>query len=135
MNDTEPSSVPSCSLDLLYKEKKEDLNKAWSHFLSSSSGDDALPGCYQEVRAKLPHLNAEALLEKLSHESEVIYFHSKNSDILLSLKNIINDHVQSVKIKQAIQPFLQNVHWAARKLETGMGHSLHTEKKKMKPVQ
>ena len=87
------------------------------------------PSCYKDVREKVPQLNGEALLEKLSKESDVIYFHAKNSGFIDSLKSVINDHVQNVKIKETIHPFLKNVHWAAKKLRTRIGRSL-TEKKK-----
>lgn len=63
----------------------------------------------------------------------MIYFHPENSDFLVSLKNVINDHVQNVKIKETIHPFLKNVHWAAKKLRTRIGRSLTTEKKKNQP--
>ena len=94
-----PSSVTSCNFDLLKKEKKEDLKKAWSNFLSSDR--------YEDERGTLPQLNGEALLEKLSNESEVIYFHSENSGFLESLKNVINDYAQNVQMKQIVHPFLK----------------------------
>ena len=114
----------------MYEEKKKDLNKAWSNFQTSSSEGEVASGCYKDVRAKLPQLSGEALLEKFSTESEVIYFHSGSSGFVESLKNIISDHVQSVKIKQTVHPFLQNVHLAAKKLKTRVGNSISTEKRK-----
>jgi len=134
VNDREMPDVSSCDFHDLKKKKKEDLNKAWSSFLSSSSQDVAKSGCYRDVRKKLPQLNGEALLEKLSSESDVVYFHSANPGFLASLKNVINEHVQNVKIKQTIHPFLQSVHWAAKKLKTRIESGLRTEKRKRKPV-
>lgn len=128
-----PSSVSSCDFGLLQEQKREDLNRAWSSFLSSSIEQGTRPGCYKDVIEKLPQLNGEAVLDKLSKESDVIYFHPENSDFLVSLKNVINDHVQNVKIKETIHPFLKNVHWAAKKLRTRIGRSLTTEKKKNQP--
>ena len=128
-----PSSVSSCDFGWLQEQKREDLRRAWSSFLSSSTEQGNRPGCYKDVREKLPQLNGEALLEKLSKESDVIYFHPESSDFLVSLKNVINDHVQNVKIKETIHPFLKKVHWAAKKLRTRIGRSLYTEKKKNQP--
>lgn len=129
----EPSSVLSPDFDRLFEQKKKDLERAWLNFFPSNAEDETkktTSDCYKDVRAKLPQLNGEALLEKLSQESEVIYFHVGNSGFLKSLKNVINDHVQNVKIKETVHPFLQNVHWAAKKLRTRIGKSLITEKKK-----
>ena len=126
------SHASSCNFDRLCEKKKEELGEAWSSFLSSSLEDKEVPGCYEDVKEKLPQLNGEALLEKLAEESEVIYFHSENSGILNSLKKVIDDHVQCVKIKQTIHPFLQNVHLAAKKLKTRIGSSISTEKKRGK---
>ena len=128
-----PSSVSSCDFGLLQEQKREDLKRAWSSFLSSSIEQGNTPGCYNDVREKLPQLNGEVLLEKLSKESDAIYFHPENSGFLHSLKNVINDHVQNVKIKETIHPFLKNVHWAAKRLRTRIGRSLTTEKKKNQP--
>lgn len=128
-----PSSVSSCNFGLLQEQKREDLKRAWSSFLCSSVEQGNTPGCYKDVREKLPQLNGEALLDKLSKESDVIYFHPENSGFLDSLKNVINDHVHNVKIKETIHPFLKNVHWAAKKLRTRIGRSLTTEKKKNQP--
>ena len=133
-SDRGESSSPSSSIDekKIYEEKEKDLKEAWSRFLFSSSEDEATSGCYKEVRQKLPRLNGEDLLEKFSSESEVICFHSENSGFAESLKNVINNHVQSVKIKQTVHPFLQNIHLAAKKLKTRIGNSISTAKRKSK---
>ena len=127
------SETASDYFHLLQKQKGEDLKRAWSSFLSSSVDQENRPGCYKDVREKLPQLNGEVLLDKLSQESDVIIFHPDNSDFLNSLKKVINDHVQNVKIKETIHPFLKKVHWAAKKLRTRIGRSLTTEKKKNQP--
>ena len=119
------SSSP-CDIDLVHKERKEHLDTAWSNFRSSS--------CYENERAKLPALNGEVTLEKMSKESEVVYFHTQNSRILPSLKKIITDHVQRVKMKQAIHPFLQDIHWIAKKLKMRIGQSISTEKIKSRSI-
>ncbi|XP_078346164.1 uncharacterized protein LOC144631584 isoform X2 [Oculina patagonica] len=130
----ETSSASSCNFDHLCEQKKKDLERAWSNFLPSSFEDEEIkPDCYQDVRKKLPQLNGEVLLEKLSQESEVVYFHTGNSGLIKSLKNVINDHVQNVKIKETIHPFLQKVHWAAKKLRTRIGKSHTTERRKSQP--
>ena len=135
VNDREPSCLSGWNFDVLYSKKKEELKKAWSSFLASSLEDEAVPGCYKDVRAKLPQLNGEDLLEKLVEESEVIYFHSENSNVLASLQKVIDDHVVCVKIKQTIHPFLQNVHLVAKKLKTRIGNSISSEKKKGKAAE
>ena len=123
----ETSEVLSCNFDLLQKEKEEDLERAWSNFLSSTS--------YQDERAKVPQLNGEMLLETLSKESEVIYFHPQNPGFLDSLKCVLHNHARSVNIKQIVHPFLQKVHCAAKKLKIRIGSSLYREKKKCKPIE
>ena len=134
VNDRRHSSSETASdFGLLQEQKREDLKRAWSSFLSSSIDQENRPGCYKDVREKLPQLGGEALLDKLSQESDVIYFHPDNSGFLDSLKKVINDHVRNVKIKETIHPFLKNVHWAAKKLRTRIGRSLTTEKKKSQP--
>ena len=130
VNDRRKPSSKTASDFRLLQEKREDLKRAWLSFLCSSIDQENRPGCYKDVREKLPQLNGEALLNKLSQESDVICFHPDNSDFLDSLKKVINDHVRNVKIKETIHPFLQNVHWAAKKLRTCIGRSLVTEKKK-----
>ena len=121
-------SVPPSDEKKIIKEKKEDLKKAWSTFLSSSGGDEGTSDCYQDVRAKLPQLTGEALLEKLSSESDVLYFHSGSASIVESLKNIIKNHVESVMIKEKVHPFLKHIHLAAKKLKTRAGNTIATFK-------
>ena len=128
------SNVPASTFDDLCRQKKKDLERAWSNFLSSGPKDEKTASdCYRDVRAKLPQLNGEALLEKLSQESEVIYFHAENPGLFKSLKDVINHHVKNVKSRETIHPFLQSVHWAAKKLRTRIGKSQTTEKKKSQP--
>ncbi|XP_067043812.1 uncharacterized protein [Acropora muricata] len=128
-------SVPPSDEKKVIKEKKEDLEKAWSTFLSSSGGDEGASDCYQDVRAKLPQLTGEALLEKLSSESDVLYFHSGSAFIVESLKNIIKNHVGSVMIKEKIHPFLKHIHLAAKKLKTRAGNIIATSKTKHAEVE
>ena len=123
-------SVPPSDEKKIIKEKKEDLKKAWSTFLSSSGGDEGTSDCYQDVRAKLPQLTGEALLEKLSSESDVLYFHSGSTSIVESLKNIIKNHVESVRIKEKVHPFLKHIHLAAKKLKTRAGNTIAKSKTK-----
>ena len=75
-----PSSVSSSDFGLLQEQKREDLKRAWSSFLSSSIEQGNTPGCYKDVREKFPQLNGEVLLDKLSKESDVIYFHPEILD-------------------------------------------------------
>ena len=89
----------------LWKERKRNLDKAWSYFRSDIRDGD---GIYKEAREKLPKLNSEDVLDKMSEESECIYFHAKNIDLLPALKKVVDKHVGSVKIKQTVHPFLQN---------------------------
>ena len=121
-------SVPPRDENKVIKEKKEDLKKAWSTFLSSSGGDEGASDCYQDLRSKLPQLTGEALLEKLSGESDVLYFHSGSASIVESLKNIIKNHVESVMIKEKVHPFLKYIHLAAKKLKTRVGNTIITSK-------
>ena len=131
-DDREQPSLSAYNFDLLQEKKKEDLDKAWSTFFSSSNEEGRASGCYSDVRERLPQLYGEALLDRLSKESDVVYFHPVNSGVLNSLKCVIAAHVHSVKIKEAIHPFLQDVHWAAKKLRGRIGKSLTTEIKKSK---
>ena len=112
-------------------EKKEDLKKVWSNFFSSSSDDET---CYTAVRTKLPHLTGDTLLEKLSDESDVIYFRpeKESDDVFKSVKNVITDHFQSVKVKKTIHPFLLKVHWATKKLKTRIGQLITTQRRHSK---
>ena len=129
-NDDNPSPPPLHAFDGLYEEKKRNLDKAWSSFRSViRSGDEV----YEAARKKLPKLNSEDLLEKMSTESECIYFHATNTAFLSALKNIVNQHLCSVKIKQMIHPFLQNVLWAAKMLKKRILDSLSKTKTKWKP--
>lgn len=130
VNDREESGPVSSDFDELRKEKREHLKRAWSSFLCSSANDKDVPGCYRDVRAKLPQLNGEVLLSKLSEESDVILFHPKYDGWLDSLKHVIDDHIHHVKIKQRIHPFLLDVHWTAKRLQERIRKSLITEKKK-----
>ena len=68
-----PSSVSSCEFGWLQEQKREDLKRAWSSFLSSSIEQGNRPICYKDVRQKLPQLNGEALVHKLFKENDVIY--------------------------------------------------------------
>ena len=74
-------------------------------------------------------------MEALCNESDVIYFHMENSVLLLSLRSVIYNHVQSVKLEELILPFLQNIYWAANRLKKRIVHSLRGEKNKRKLVQ
>ena len=132
-NEREVSVLPRDEKKVI-KEKKEDLKRAWSTFLSSSGGDKGASDCYQDVRAKLPQLTGEALLEKLSGESDVLYFHSGSTSVVESLKIIIKDHVESVRIKETVHPFLKHVHLAAKKLKTLAGNTFATSKAKHNDV-
>lgn len=111
-NDRNPCPPPLNEFDDLCKEKKKRLDKAWSSFISSLREKDG--SLYQEARETLPKLNSEDFLDKLSKESECIYFHAESTDFLSSLKSVVHNHVRDVKIKQTIHPFLQRVHWAAK---------------------
>ena len=122
-------SVPPEDEEKIYKRKKEDLKKAWSTFLGSE-GEAASADVYQQVRAKLPLLTGEALLEKLSGESEVIYFHSGSTSIVETLKEIIKSHVESVRMKEMVHPFLKHIHLATKKLKTRIGNTIATSKTK-----
>ena len=129
-NDRNNPSPPRLQeFDSLCKAKKKQLGDAWSCFRKSIRKED---GIYKEARKKLPPLNSEDLLEKLSKESECIYFHSERKNFLSSLTNVVSDHVRNVKIKQTIHPFLQNVLWAAKMLKKRVVDSLYTTKKKKK---
>ena len=124
-----PTSTSSCNIDLLLQQKKENLSKAWALFLQSSS--------YEDERGKVPQLSGEAVLEKLQDESEVVYFNpaADQCSILKSLKQVINQHVQHVMIKQAVHPFLQKVHLAATRLKTRICRIKTTEKRNNKAIE
>ena len=127
-NDRRPSLSPSETFDGLSKEKQKDLEEEWEHLRKESVGEK---GIYKQVRENIsPELHGELLLEKISGESKVIYFHLKNNKVLDSLKEVINDHVQTVKRKQIIHPILQLIYWAATKLKLGVGQRLSKVKKK-----
>ena len=131
VNDREPPHTPSPNFDLLHDEKKENLKKGWESFFKSSTGDN---GVYKKVRENLPQLSAEVLLEKLSNESDVLYFHSGNPGFVKSLKELIDDHVQTVRMKEMIHPFLKKVHFVAKKLKQRTGDTRHRQKKKQEPI-
>ena len=131
VNDREPPHTPSPNFDLLHDEKKENLKKGWESFFKSSTGDN---GVYKKVRENLPQLSAEVLLEKLSNESDVLYFHSDNPGFVKSLKSLIDDHVQTVRMKEMIHPFLKKVHFVAKKLKQRTGDTRHRQKKKQEPI-
>ena len=121
------TSKSSGSIDLLLQKKKEDLTSAWNLFLESST--------YEDERGKVPQLNGKALLEKLQGESEVVYFYpAEDCSILKSLKQVINQHVQHVMIKQAVHPFLLKVHQAATRLKTRINQIKSTEERKNKAI-
>ena len=121
-------SVPSCNIDLLLQKKKDDLRKAWALFLEDSS--------YEDERGKVPQLSGEAVLEKLRDESEVVYFNSaENCSLLKKLKEVVKHHVEHVMIKQAVHPFLQNVHLAATRLKTRICGIKTTEKRNDKAIE
>ena len=123
-----PTSKSSGSVDLLLQKKKEDLTSAWNLFLESST--------YEDERGKVPKLNGKALLEKLQGESEVVYFYpAEDCSILKSLKQVINQHVQHVMIKQTVHPFLLKVHQAATRLKTRINRIKTTEKRKNKAIE
>ena len=121
-------SMPSCNIDLLLQKKKEDLRKAWALFLEDSS--------YEDERGKVPQLSGEAVLEKLRDESEVVYFNpAENCSLLKKLKEVVKHHVEHVMIKQAVHPFLQNVHLAATRLKTRICRIKTTEKRNDKAIE
>lgn len=129
-NDKRPSLSPSETFDGLSKEKKKDLEDAWEHFRKQCNEED---DNYKQVRENIPQLYGELLLEKISRESEVIYFQLKNDKVLDSLKKVVNGHVQTVKRKEIIHPILQKIHWAAKKMRLGVTQRMTTVKKKKKP--
>ena len=121
-------SMPSCNIDLLLQKKKEDLRKAWALFREDSS--------YEDERGKVPQLSGEAVLEKLRDESEVVYFNpAENCSLLKKLKEVVKHHVEHVMIKQAVHPFLQNVHLAATRLKTRICRIKTTEKRNDKAIE
>lgn len=131
VNDREPPHTPSPNFNLLHDEKKENLKKGWESFFNSSTGDN---GVYKKVRENLPQLSAEVLLEKLSNESDVLYFHSGKPGFVKSLKELIDDHVQTVRMKEMIHPFLKKVHFVAKLLKQRTGVTRHRQKKKQEPI-
>ena len=121
-------SMPSCNIDLLLQKKKEDLRKAWALFLEDSS--------YEDERGKVAQLSGEAVLEKLRDESEVVYFNpAENCSFLKKLKEVVKHHVEHVMIKQAVHPFLQNVHLAATRLKTRICRIKTTEERNDKAIE
>ncbi|XP_022793743.1 uncharacterized protein LOC111332633 isoform X1 [Stylophora pistillata] len=130
VNDREEYTTDSYDLDKIREQKREQLERAWSSFHSSSVDDKDVPSCYRDVRARLPQLNGEDLLIKLSEESDVVLFHPNYDSWLNSLKHVIDDHIHRVKMKQIVHPFLLDVHWTAKRLKERIGKSLNAEKKK-----
>lgn len=126
-NDQRPSLLPSETFDGLSAVKKKDLEEEWEHLCKNSVGEKAI---YKGVGEKINQLYGELLLEKISRESEVIFFHLKNDKVLDSLKEVVDGHVQTVKRKQAIHPILQKIHWAAKKMRIGVPQRLSAVKKK-----
>ena len=131
-NDRSPCPPPLDVFSSLCKENESKLGEAWSNFHRSIREEDGI--LYKEVREKLPELNSDDVLEKLSMESKSIYFHPQSTNFLTPLKNVVDEHVRSVKIKQMIHPFLQSVYWAASMLRKRVVDSLYTRGKKGKFV-
>lgn len=129
-NDERPSLSPSETFDGLSKERKKDLQDAWEDLRKKCDKED---DNYKEVGQKIPQLYGQLLLDKISRESEVIYFHLRNDKVLDSLKQVVNGHVQTVKRKEIIHPILQKIHWAAKKMRLGVTQRTTTVKKKKKP--
>lgn len=126
--ETPNTSAPD--FDSLYKEKKKNLEKGWEIFFKSTEDN----GVYKEAMKKLPQLNAEVLLDRLSKESDVVYFYPGNPGFVTSLKKVVDDHVRTVKMKQLIHPFLQKVHLVAKRLKQRIGDTRYNQKKKQNPV-
>lgn len=117
------SLAPSLhTFDDLYREKRDDLKKAWHDFCSGSD--------YQQQRETLPQLNKANFLQKLTEESDVIYFHKDIGNLLNSLQKVISEHVHCVKIKQTLHPFLQNIFFVAKKLRAKIARDIASEKKR-----
>ena len=120
-------SKSSDNIDLLLQKKEEDLSNAWDLFLECST--------YEDERGKVPQLSGEAVLEKLRNESQVVYFNpAEPCSLFKKLKEVVKQHVEHVMIKQAVHPFLQKVHLAAKKLKSRIGRNLTTEKRKNKAI-
>ena len=135
---TTPASDLSEKFDCLFQEEEEELKKAWNHLLHNIDNSEEKRKIYKEVRENLPPFYAEHLLKTLSSESKVIYFHVDNANFLKSLKDVICEHVQSVKSKETIHKFLKNVHWVAKKLQGGIVQRLSVVKRKkicVKPIE
>lgn len=101
----------------LYKKKKEELLAAWEPFLKDD-GDNTFNADYRNAaRTKLPHIGGEELLEKLKDESEVLIFHPESASLLPNLKEMINHHVDKVKVKRQIHPILRSIYPVAKRLK------------------
>lgn len=122
VNDDSPSAPSLDTFDDLYRQKRKDVENAWHDFCS---GND-----YQPQRETLPQLNKANFLQKLTEESDVIYFHKDIGNLLSSLQRVISEHVHCVKIKQTLHPFLQNVFFVAKKLKQKIGKDIASEKKR-----
>ena len=131
-NDRSPCPPPLDVFSSLCEENERKLGEAWFNFHRSIREEDGI--LYKEAREKLPELNCDDVLEKLSMESKSIYFHPQSTNFLTPLKNVVDEHVRSVKIKQLIHPFLQSVYWAASMLRKRVVDSLYTRAKKGKFV-
>lgn len=133
------ASSLSETFDCLFQKKEEELKKAWNHLLHNIDNSGKVKhNIYEEVRESLPPFYAEHLLKTLSSESKVIYFHVDNPKFLKSLKDVICEHVQSVKSKETIHKFLKIVHWVAKKLQCEIVQRLSVVKRKeicVKPIE
>ena len=135
VNDQTSVSSLSATFDCLSQKKDKELKKAWNHLLDNSGEDD---GIYREVRGKLRQFDGEHLLKTLSSESKAIYFHVENDKFLESLKDVISEHVQSVKSKQTNHKYLQEIHFVAKQLQKAKKQKLSVVKKKRmceKPIE
>ncbi|XP_078346173.1 uncharacterized protein LOC144631588 [Oculina patagonica] len=118
----------------LYKKKKEELLAAWKPFLKNDDDDkdDTYTADYRNAaRAKLPHIGGEELLVRLKDECEVLIFHPENTTLLASLKQIINHHVDEVKVKRQIHPILKSIYPVAKRLkrQTSLSATMATKEK------
>ena len=135
VNDETPASSLSATFDCLSQKKEEELKKAWNHLLDNSG--EKKGDIYQEVREKLRQFDGEHMLKTMSSESKAIYFHVENAKFFESLKDVICEHVQSVKSKQTIHKYLQEIHFVAKQLQKAKKQKLSVVKKKRvceKPV-
>ena len=100
----------------LYEMKKKELLDAWKPFMKNDD-DDACAADYRNAAlAKLPLIGGEEMLGKLKDECEVLVFHPENTSVLQNLKEIINNHVDEVKVKRQIHPVLKSIYPVAKRL-------------------